>query len=348
MTTGDLPSPFDVFRARQRLSSHLRSSPLIHSRWLSTLCNASVWLKIESLQPTCSFKIRGALNAVLNLSQRSPAPRTIVTASAGNHGRAIAMAAEQLGLRAVIFTPVTAPDTKKRAIRQHGGDLKDDLPDYDAAERAAREFAETEDALYISSYNHPDVIAGAGTIALELLEALPSLDVVVIPLGGGGLASGVSLALKAASRNIRVVGVEVEASTAFAASTARGEITPVIVKPSLADGLTGNLEPGSITFELVRRHVDSLTSVTEAALTAAIRGLAGEEHLIAEGAGAAATAAVLTSASGRGLSPELRRDKGHVIGQGQRAAVLLTGGNIDLEVFAQVIGGSSRSSRSSR
>jgi threonine dehydratase len=222
----------------------------------------------------------------------------------------------------VIFTPVTAPDTKKRAIRQHGGDLRDDLPDYDAAERAACQFAETEDALYISSYNHPDVIAGAATIALEILDLLPGLDVVVVPLGGGGLASGVALTLKAAAPALRIVGVEVEASTAFATSTARGEITPVVVKPSLADGLTGNLEPGSITFELVRRYVDALTSVSEENLVTAIRGLAAEEHLIAEGAGAAATAAVLT------------RD---VVGEGQRAAVLLTGANIDLEVFARVV-----------
>jgi threonine dehydratase len=324
MTPMSLPSPLDVFRARQRLRAYLRPSPLIHSNWLSTLTNGSVSLKVESLQPTCSFKIRGALNAALALAEQGHAPRTIVTASAGNHGRAIAMAAEQLGLRAVIFTPMTAPDTKKRAIRQHGGDLKDDSPDYDAAERAARQFAETEEAVYISPYNHPDVIAGAGTIALELLEASPALHVVVLPLGGGGLASGVALALKAAAPHIRMVGVEAEASTAFATGIARGAITTVVVKPSLADGLTGNLEPGSITFELVRRHVDRLASVSDEDLVTAMRGLAAEEHLIAEGAGAAATAAVLTR---------------EVVGNGQRAAVVLSGANIDLEMFARVIGG---------
>jgi threonine dehydratase len=323
MMTMASPSPLDVFRARQRLRAYLRPSPLVHSRWLSTLTNGSVWLKVESLQPTCSFKIRGALNAALALAERGHAPRTIVTASAGNHGRAIAMAAEQVGMRAVIFTPVTAPDTKKRAIVQHGGDLKDDLPDYDAAERAARQFAETEDAVYISPYNHSDVIAGAGTIALELLETSPALQVVVVPLGGGGLASGVALTLKAAAPAMRIVGVEVEASTAFATSIERGELTTVVVKPSLADGLTGNLEPGSITFEPVRQHVDRLTSVSEEHLVTAIRGLAAEEHLIAEGAGAAATAAVLAR---------------EVVGQGQRAAVLLSGANIDLEVFARVVG----------
>ncbi len=153
---------------------------------------------------------------------------------------------------------------------------------------------------------------------------MPDLDVIVIPLGGGGLASGIGVAIKAASPRVEVIGVEAEASMPFAASLARGEITAISPRPSLADGLTGNLEPGSITFDLVRQHVDTVVSVTETELAQAVVGLAREEHLMAEGAGAAATAAVLARA---------------VVGAQRRAAVLLTGGNIDLAKFAGLVSG---------
>jgi threonine dehydratase len=316
-------SLLDIFAARQRLSRYLAPTPLVRSEWLSGAAAADVHLKIESLQESRSFKIRGALNAAMRLVESPDARRTIVTASAGNHGRAIAMAAERLGLRAIVFTPARAPETKKAAIRRHGAELRDHPLDYDTAEHEARQYAEAEGACYISPYNHPDVIAGAGTIVLEILESLPSLDVLVVPLGGGGLASGLGVALAAAAPEVEVVGVEVEASTPFAVGLRRGAITAIEPKESLADGLIGNLEPASMTFELVRRSVDRLTTVSELELTAAIRGLAAEDHLIAEGAGATATAAVL---AGKAVSP------------GQRAVVMLTGGNIDLEQFLRTVG----------
>jgi threonine dehydratase len=322
--TGCPPTVADIYAARRRLAAILPRSPLRQSPWLSRLSGAAVYLKIESVLPSHAFKIRGAFNAALNLKERYGTATTLVTASAGNHGRAMAIAAERLGLHVVVFTPITAPDVKKAAVRAHGAVLDDSAPDYDAAERAAREYAARHDAIYISPYNHPDVIAGAGTIGIEVLEALPDLDVIVIPLGGGGLASGIGVAIKAASPRVEVIGVEAEASMPFAASLARGEITAISPRPSLADGLTGNLEPGSITFDLVRQHVDTVVSVTETELAQAVAGLAREEHLMAEGAGAAATAAVLAR---------------FVVGPRQRAAVLLTGGNIDLAKFADLVSG---------
>jgi threonine dehydratase len=321
MTPPDVISLRDVFAARRRLRAHLSPSPLRHSDWLSSVTNATVLLKLESVQPTNSFKIRGALNAALRLAGTSPSS-TMVTASAGNHGRALALAARRLGMRAVVFTPAAAPETKRAAIERLGADLRDEAPDYDAAERLAREHAVSTDATFISPYNHPDVIAGAGTIALEILDALPTIDVIVVPLGGGGLASGVALAVKSTRAPVRVIGVEVDASRPFATSLARGVIAKIHVQPSLADGLVGNLEPGSETFDLVRRYVDQVVSVSEEGLRGAIGGLASEEHLIVEGAGATATAAVL---AGHGVSP------------GQRAVVLVTGANIDLSTFCQVV-----------
>jgi threonine dehydratase len=316
----------DIYAARRRLTVHILPTPLRRSEWLSTRTGSDVLLKLESLQLTHAFKIRGAMNAALRLCERGRPP-VIVTASAGNHGRAVALAAQRLSLEVVVFTPTTAPATKKTAIRRLGATLRDDAADYDAAERLARQYADDTRAFYLSPYNHPDVIAGAGTIGLELLDVAPDLDVVVVPLGGGGLASGVALAVKAAAPRVVVVGVEVDASRPFAASLARGAITEIEVKPSLADGLIGNLEPGSMTFDLVRHHVDRIVSVSEDELRRAMRGLADEEHLMVEGAGAAATAAVLA---------------GRVAAQGQRVVSLVTGANIDLTTFAAVLAGSNQ------
>lgn len=315
-------SPCDIYAARRRLLPYLGTTPLRQSDWLSDHTGASVLLKIESLNLTNSFKIRGAFNAALRLlerGERSP----LVTASAGNHGRALALAAQCLGLSATVFTPESAPATKKSAIRRTGAALHDEAADYDAAERLARDYARERGATYVSPYNHPDVIAGAGTIGLEILEGFPDLDVVVAPIGGGGLVSGVALAIKAAAPAVSVVGVEVQASRPFATGFARGVITEVEVKPSLADGLVGNLEPGSMTFALVRRYVDRLASVSESAVRGAMRGMVEYEHLIAEGAGAVATAAVLTEA---------------VVSPGQRAVVLVTGANVDLALLTAQIG----------
>jgi threonine dehydratase len=320
-------TPLDVVAARRRIRRHLIPTPLRLSTWLSDRSGATVHLKLESVQLTNSFKIRGAFNAVLRVLEEAggqPGQRPhIVTASAGNHGRALALVSQQLGLQTTVFTPRTAPDTKKAAIRRHGAVLRDDAPDYDAAERAARQHAHQHGALYISPYNHEDVIAGAGTPALEILDVLPSFDVLVVPLGGGGLASGLGTVFRAAAADVRVVGVEADASTPFAVSLAAGEITAIDPQRSLADGLTGNLERGAMTFDIVRRVVDELVSVNENEIASAIRDLAAEEHLIAEGAGAIATAAVLAK---------------QVVKPGEIAVVMVTGANIDAATLAGTLG----------
>ena len=310
------PTVIDVYEARRRLGERLPKTPLLPSAWLSSIADGNVFLKIESVNLTNSFKIRGAMNAALRMSEGIDTQLpTIVTASAGNHGRAMALAAEELGLQCVVFTPATAPEAKKNAIRRHGAILHSDCEDYDAAERQAREFAEAEGGVYISPYNNSDVIAGAGTIGLEIVEAMPTLDVVVIPLGGGGLASGMGLAIKAAAPNATIVGVEVEASSPFTLSLEAGRITGITPRPSLADGLVGNLEPGSMTFPLVKQVVDYVVTVSEEELARAMKGLATEERLIVEGAGAAAVASII---AGKTSAP------------GQRVVAMVTGGNVDL------------------
>lgn len=317
-----LPTVTDVYDARRRIGTRLPRTPLLPSSWLSSIADGDVFLKIESLNLTNSFKIRGAMNAALRLSEGIDTQLpTIVTASAGNHGRALALAAEELGLACVVFTPESAPEAKQNAIRRHGAVLHAD-GDYDAAEAQAKKFAEAEGGVYISPYNHPDVIAGAGTIGLELVEAMPSFDVIVIPLGGGGLAGGVGLAIKAAAPNATIVGVEVEASSPFTLSLEAGRITEITPRPSLADGLVGNLEAGSMTFALVQQVVDRVVTVSEEELARAMKGLATEERLIVEGAGAASVAAVM---AGKASAP------------GQRVISLVTGGNVDLPKWLYTI-----------
>ena len=311
-----LPTVTDVYEARRRLGPRIQRTPLLPSSWLSSIADGNVHLKIESLNLTNSFKIRGALNAALRLNEGiDTPPTTIVAASAGNHGRALALATEELGMPCVIFTPKNAPEAKQNAIRRHGAILHSDCEDYDAAEKQAKEFAEAEGATYISAYNHPDVIAGAGTIGIEIVEAMPSFDVIVVPLGGGGLASGVGLAVKAAAPHATIVGVEVEASSPFTLSLEAGRITEITPRASLADGLVGNLEPGSITFPLVKQVVDYVVTIGEDELTRAMKGLATEERLIVEGAGAAAVAAIMA---------------GKASAAGQNVIALVTGGNVDL------------------
>jgi threonine dehydratase len=310
------PTVLDVYEARRRLGERLPKTPLLPSPWLSSIADGNVLLKIESVNLTSSFKIRGALNAALRLSEGvDTQPPTMVTASAGNHGRAMALAAEELGLTCVVFTPASAPEAKKNAIRRHGAILHAECADYDAAEQQAREFAEQEGGIYISPYNHRDVIAGAGTIGLEIIEAITNVDVVVIPLGGGGLASGMGLAIKAASPHTTIVGVEVEASSPFTLGLEAGRIIEITPRPSLADGLVGNLEPGSMTFALVQQLVDYVVTISEDDLARAMKGLATEERLIVEGAGAAAVASII---AGKASAP------------GQRVVAMVTGGNVDL------------------
>jgi threonine dehydratase len=328
------PAPRDVLAARVRLAGHVRRTPLVRSAWLSAWTDADVWLKLESLQVTGAFKARGALNAVREIVEAEPdraGGRTVVTASAGNHGHALAWAAREAGLRAVVFVPREAPATKLEAIRRLGADLRLVDGGYDEAERAALAFAGREPSssstpalqagghgIYVSPYNHPAVIAGGGTIGVEILEDLPDVDLVAVPVGGGGLVSGIATFLKAAAPQARVVGVEVEGNLVFRTALALGRVVHVPVGPTIADGLSGNLEPGSVTWEIVRARVDEMTWAAEREVRGAIRELAAHEHLVAEGAGAVAVAALLA---------------GRIAAPGRRIVAVISGGNIDLETL---------------
>lgn len=325
--------PDEIERARRRIAGRVRRTPLVLSDWLSDVAGGQVHLKLESLQVTSSFKARGALNAVLAIAERQPPgspPPCLVTASAGNHGRALAWAASQAGLRTVVFTPRRAPATKLGAIRRLGAELRDVAETYEDSERLAKEFAARTGDPFLSAYSHPDLLSAIGTIALEVIEDLPGVDQIVVPVGGGGLLAGIASAVAQAAPGVEVVGVEAEASHAFASSLAAGRIVEVEVGDTIADGLAGNMDPDNIAFPIVQALVRRMATVTEAEMAGAIRDLVSHDHLIAEGAGIAGVAAVAA---------------GKVPSRGRTTAVVVSGANIDLDLLVRILAGHSRELR---
>lgn len=305
-------SPEDVRAAADRIRAHVVRTPLEPSAALSAVCGAEVWLKFECFQRTGSFKLRGALNALL---QRQ-APR-IVTASAGNHGLGVACAASMLGVTATVVVPLTASSSKVAALRGSGAELVQVGETYDDAELAAIHLARARGVPFISAYNDAAVIAGGGTVALEILEDLPGVRSLILPAGGGGLISGVGVA----AGNREVYGVQSEASPSLHAALAAGRLVHVEVQPSLADGLAGNVETGSITFDLVRKHVRDIVLVSESAIAEAMHWLLLNEHVVVEGSAAVGVAALLQ-----------RRIQPH-----EPIAVVLTGRNLSAETFQAVV-----------
>ena len=323
-----VPARADIEAAARRLAGIRMAAagrpcrtPLLRSAWLSERLGRDTWIKVEAVQPGGSFKIRGALNVLHQLHVERPDISTVVTASAGNHGAAMAIAARHFGLRLRVHLPATAPDAKRQGLLSQGAELVE-APDYDQAEAGARIDAEETGAPYISPYNHPDVIAGAGTVALEMLEDAPGLTSIVVPLGGGGLLAGAALVAREHSHPVRVIGAEAEHSPVFTTALAAGAITPVEVQETLADGLAGNLEPGSQTFGLVRDMVDAVALVAESSIETAMRNLVYRERLIAEGAGATGVAALLQGGLGLADGP---------------VGVMLTGRNVDMSVLQRVL-----------
>jgi threonine dehydratase len=301
----------EILAAEARIRSRLPPTPLVESRQLGA------FLKLETLQPTGSFKVRGALAALTDLD-----PGThVVAASAGNHALAVAWAAAELGLQATVVVPANASRAKIAALARSSARLVCVGSSYDEAEAYALELADPG-LRYVSAYNDRNVIAGGGTLALEVARELEAPLTFVCPVGGGGLCAGVAL-WASCSSGIKAIGVEAAASRAVSAALRANGTVPIEVGSTLADGLAGNLEPGSVTVELIGRHAAGVVSVSEAEIEAAIRFLAREHGLVVEGAGAVATAALLA---------------GRVEVSGT-AVALVTGRNIEQGVLAGILGG---------
>jgi threonine dehydratase len=305
------PTIDDVRRAGDLIARYLPPTPLV----ASPLLGDGVLLKIETFQPTGSFKVRGALVAVAGARADDPGGR-VVTASAGNHGLGVAFAARLLGVPATIVLPTNASSAKRAALERFDVDLVAYGVTYEEAESHALTLATSGAARFVSPYNDTEVIAGQATIALELFDQVGNLSTLVAPIGGGGLVAG--LALAATTRpGVTVCGVETAASPAVSQSAAAGHVVPVRITPTLADGLAGNLETGSVTVALVARLVDQLVQVDEQSMRDAVRFLAFEHGLVVEPSGAVGVGALMGGLvhvgsgptvvviSGRNLSPGL-------------------------------------------
>jgi threonine dehydratase len=318
----DVVTILDVVAAGRRIAPYVQRTPLERSAHLSDAVGADVWLKLECFQRTGSFKLRGALNALLSLDDEGRR-RGVVTASAGNHGLGVATAANLTGLPAAVVVPETASSAKVDLLRQTGCELILHGPDYDAAEAHAIDFAERRGANFVSAYDHPAVVAGGGTIALEILETLPESDLLVVPAGGGGLISGIALAAKGVRPDIEVYGAQSVASPALHAALAAGRQVSVPILDSLADGLSGNLAEGSITVDLASGYVDQIVLVEEAEIAAAMRAILEHEHVLVEGSSAVTVAAI-----GTGRLPI----------DGRRVVLVLTGRNVAPSVLRSTFG----------
>jgi threonine dehydratase len=308
------PTAADIDKAADRIRGLVRRTPLVRSAWLSTATGADVWLKLETSQETGSFKLRGAMNAIARLKAAQPGVTTVMAASAGNHGLGLATAARRFGLAARIHLPRTAPRAKRDGLARIGADLVE-ADTYDAAEATAQQ-ERAAGATFVSAYSDPDVIAGAGTVGLEILEDQSDIDTFVVPIGGGGLISGIALAVKARKPDARVIAAEVAASPVWRHALAAGRLVTVEVHETIADGLAGNIEPDSITFEMVRDLVERVIDVEEPAIVSAMRELMAREQIRAEGAAATAVAALLQEREALGLT-------------GRKVAVVLSGSNTD-------------------
>lgn len=320
-----MPSPAEIYALSQDAHVMLRPqvsiTPLENSRALSALFSCDLYLKCEHLQHTGSFKFRGASNKIRQLTQ-AQSSLGIITASSGNHGQGVALAGAMAGVPVTVYAAAGASSLKLDAIRNYGATVVTLQANALRVELAAAEAAKKTNKLFVSPYNDVDVIAGQGTIGLELNEQEPALDAVFVAVGGGGLISGIGAVMKQISPATRIIGCWPAASTAMYASLQAGEIVEPPEHETLSDGTAGGLEPGAITFPLCQQLIDDYVLVSEDEIKAAITALARYERWIVEGAAGVAMAAFMQQAGSW---------------RGKRVAVVLCGRNIDLGKFIGAI-----------
>ncbi len=310
----------DIAAAYEVLRPVVKQTPLERSKTFSEMTEADLYLKLENLQTTGSFKLRGAYNKIHRLDDRQKR-RGVICASAGNHAQGVAHAATLLDVSSTVYMPRYAPPTKIIATRSYGAEVVLEGETYDDAHRAAAQHAERDGLTFVPAFNDPDVIAGQGTIGIEIYQALDDIDVVLVPVGGGGLISGVAVALKHLQPDVTVIGVEAEGAQAMLRSLQQGEPTPLTSMSTIADGIAVK-HPGMLTFEHVRRYVDDMITVTDEEIARTLYMLLQRAKLVVEPAGAAGLAAVLC---------------GTVSFPGKNVVALLSGGNINLLLLTQAV-----------
>lgn len=312
----------DAVRAEGAIRSYVRETPLEHSLPLSALLQCQVYLKLENMQHTGSFKVRGAMNRLLSLSAEQRA-RGVVAASSGNHGIAVAFGLHRLGLRGIVFVPQTASSTKRDAIRAYGAEVRVYGEDCVLTEEYARAYARQHEMAYISPYNDAAVIAGQGTIGVELHRQGEQIDAVFVAVGGGGLISGIAGYLKTVRPALTVVGCSPRSSPVMFESLKAGRIVEMESAPTLADGTAGGIEAGALTFPLCQQLIDTRVQVSEEEIRRAMLLIMQTHHQLIEGAAGVVVAA---------LFQQQERFRG------QHVALVLCGANVSLEVLRLILG----------
>ncbi len=311
----------DVQAARDRIRDSIYYTPCELSQAISSLTGHHVYLKLENRQMSGSFKERGALNKILLLTA-DQSRRGVIAASAGNHAQGVSYHATRRGIRATIVMPQTTPLVKVTATRRFGAEVVLHGANYDEAFAEATRRRDADDLTFIHPFDDPDVIAGQGTIGLELLEQIPNLEAVVVPIGGGGLIAGIACVIKSVNPNIRVIGVQTARLPSMQTALAAQQPITLEASTTIADGIAVR-RAGSFTLPLVARYVDEIVTVEEDEIASAILLLLEREKMLAEGAGAAALAALL--------------QKRAPLPVGARTAVLVCGGNIDVTLLSRII-----------
>lgn len=309
-----------IKEACERISGAIIKTPCVYSLPLSRLTGKDVFLKLECLQLTQAFKARGNANK-LALMGKAEGERGVITASSGNHGLGLSLASKKHGLNAVIVVPEVAPVNKIEKIRENGAEVVIKGKTYDDAVNYAQTLSREKNLFYVPSFDDLDIIAGNGSMGLEILEDVPDVNLIICPIGGGGGISGIALAVKQVNQNIRVVGVEAEKAPSMLRSIEAGEITELTSANTFADGIAVR-KPGKLNFEIVRGWIDKIITVSEEEMERAVFLLAKEAKIIAEGAGAASVAALIT---------------GKVNSKYEKIVCIISGGNIDLKYFKLIL-----------
>lgn len=316
-----MPKVEDILKARELLAGTVRKTPLQSSRTFSRLAGTKMFLKLECLQVTGSFKVRGAFVKVSKLSDRQ-AGNGVIAASAGNHAQGVAYAAAIKKIPCTIVMPQTASPAKVAATRSYGAKVVRRGANYDEAWEATQEIAKAEGKTIIHAFDDPDIIAGQGTIGLEILEDLPDVDRIYLPVGGGGLAAGVAIAAKSKKPNVKIIGVESKAFPAMKESVAKGSLQSTKHGYSIADGIAVK-QPGKLTYEIASKYLDEVVLVDDVSIVKTMFLLMERAKLVVEPAGAASLAYLLSNG-------------GHV-GKKDKVATILSGGNVDMYLLGQVV-----------
>ncbi|MFX1453910.1 MAG: threonine/serine dehydratase [Promethearchaeota archaeon] len=280
-----------IKKAYERIHQYIRKTPLIHSEVFSELCNGNVYLKLENLQVTNSFKIRGALNrmSLLNTEEKALG---VITASSGNHAQGVALAAKYLNTTAKIFVPLDISKMKLKRIQQYNVSVIQE-GNFDEIESKAKNLSQKENIPYLSPYNDPEVIAGQGTVGLEIFDEIEKVDSIIVPVGGGGLISGIALVAKTLCPSVEIIGVQTKGASTMYESWKAQKIVEFEEFPTIAEGLLGGLDAEAMTFQLIKKYIDSIVLVQEESVKKAIRILWENEGQIVEGAGATVVAYLL-------------------------------------------------------